>query len=198
MTNIFPNSLTNPPRDSSCCDPQSSALQWEEELRNGTTVLIRPIDDNDAELERRFIEELSPQSRRYRFLGAMKSPSPELLTQFTHIDSTHDAAFVALLPEGANTREIGVARYSARPDGVSCECAVVVSDAWHNQGLATLLMQHLIDVARRHGIESMYSMDAVDNQAMRDLASHLGFQRAADPNDIRQVIHTLDLTGATA
>jgi GNAT superfamily N-acetyltransferase len=150
-----------------------------------------------VELERRFIEELSPQSRRFRFLGEMKSASPELLTQFTHLDHATEAAFVALIADRADKREIGVSRYSARTDGLSCECAVAVSDEWHNRGLATLLMQHLIDTARQRGVECMYSMDSVDNQPMRDLAEHLGFQRKQDPNDATQVIHTLNLKAAT-
>jgi GNAT superfamily N-acetyltransferase len=173
-------------------------MQWKEKLRNGTTVLIRPICDDDVDLERRFIEELSPQSRRFRFLGEIKTPSPELLKQFTHVDHASEVAFIALLADGAEKREIGVSRYSARADGLSCECAVAVSDEWHNQGLATLLMQHLIDVARQHGVECMYSVDSVDNQPMRDLAEHLGFQRKQDPNDATQVVHTLDLKTATA
>ena len=172
-------------------------MQWQEKLRDGTTVSIRPICDDDVELERRFIEELSTQSRRFRFLGEMKSPSPELLRQFTHLDHASEVAFIALIADGADKREIGVSRYSARTDGLSCECAVAVSDEWHDKGLATLLMQHLIDTARQHGVECMYSMDSADNQAMRDLALHLGFQRKQDPNDATQVIHTLELEAAT-
>ena len=148
-------------------------------------------------MERRFIEELSPQSRRFRFLGEMKSPSPELLKQFTHLDHASEVAFVTLIADGSGEREIGVSRYSARSDGLSCECAIAVSDEWHNQGLATLLMQHLIEVARQRGIESMYSLDAGANQAMSDLAGHLGFARKTDPNDVTQVLHILDLKTAT-
>lgn len=58
-------------------------------------------------------------------------------------------------------------------------------------------MQHLIEVARQRGIESMYSLDAGANQAMSDLAGHLGFARKTDPNDVTQVLHTLDLKTAT-
>ncbi len=54
-------------------------------------------------------------------------------------------------------------------------------------------MQHLIDVARQRGIASTYSLDAADNQAMRELAEHLGFARRADPDDSTLVVHTLDL-----
>ena len=170
---------------------------WHEKLRDGTTVLIRSIRQSDLELERRFIKDLSPQSRRFRFLGEINSASADLLKQLTQLDPTRDAAFVALIADGADKREIGVSRFNARADGLTCECAVTVSDEWHNQGLATILMRHLIDVARERGIECMYSMDAAENYEMRDLAEHLGFVRKPDPDDSTQVLHTLDLKAAT-
>ncbi len=178
-------------------DIDSAKTQWREKLRDGTTVLIRPIQPSDTELERHFIEALSPESRRLRFLGQIGTPSPALLAQLTHPDAKRDVAFVALIAAGTIKREIGVARFSAQPDGRSCECAVTVSDDWRNRGLATLLMQHLIEVARRRGIESMYSIDAADNPAMDDLAAHLGFTCRPDPDNATQVVHTLDLKVAT-
>ena len=178
-------------------DTASPEPQWREKLRDGTTVLIRPIHPSDTELERRFIEALSPESRRLRFLGQIGAPSPALLAQLTNPDPGHDAAFVALIAEGASKREIGVARFSAQPDGRRCECAVTVSEDWRNRGLATVLMQHLIEVARGRGIESMYSVDAAENPAMHDLATHLGFACRRDPENAAQVLHTLDLKAAT-
>lgn len=186
--------------DSRASEPTDSAPEskrWRETLRDGTVVLIRPIGEDDIDLERRFIEELSAQSRRYRFLGSMKSPGDKLLRRFTHLDNTREVAFIALLGDGAGEREIGVCRYSAQSNGVTCECAIAVGDEWHGQGLATRLMQHLIDAARRHGFASMFSIDAAENHAMSDLAAHLGFQRSEDPNDATQVLHTLDLKAAT-
>ena len=178
-------------------DTTSTEPQWRENLRDGTTVLIRPIHATDIELERRFIEALSPESRRLRFLGQIGTPSPSLLAQLTNPDPRHDAAFVALIAEGASKREIGVARFSAQPDGRRCECAVTVSEDWRNRGLATVLMQHLIEIARGRGIESMYSVDAAENPAMHDLATHLGFTCRRDPENATQVLHTLDLAAAS-
>ena len=177
---------------------QPAIRQWKEKLRDGTTVLIRPIHGEDAGIERRFIEHLSAQSRRFRFLGEVKSPSPALIAQLTHPDPLRDAAFIAVIADGAEKREIGVARFCARPDGITCECAVAVSDEWQHRGLATLLMRHLIAVARERGIECMYSVDSSDNAAMRELAAHLGFQRKPDPDDATQVLHTLDLKAPSA
>jgi GNAT superfamily N-acetyltransferase len=170
---------------------------WTDKLSDGTPVLIRPIADTDINIERRFIERLSPTSRRLRFLGTMSTPDAHLLRQFTHLDHATEVAFIALHADNGEQQEIGVSRYSARSDGLGCECAVAVSDEWQHRGLGTLLMQHLIDTARLRGIDAMYSMDAADNVAMRDLADHLGFQRTSDPNDATQVIHRLDLSVST-
>jgi GNAT superfamily N-acetyltransferase len=179
-------------------NPSQGSLEWREKLRDGTTVLIRPIHASDEDIERKFIEGLSAQSRRFRFLGEIKTPSARLIDQLTHPDPVRDAAFIALVADGAEKREIGVARFSAGADARSCECAVAVSDEWQGKGLATMLMNHLIDVARQRGIESMYSIDAVNNQHMRELAEHLGFTRQADPNDATQALHFLDLKASVA
>ena len=168
-------------------------LHWTETLRDGSHVLIRSIQPADIELERMFIERLSAASRRFRFLGSFREPTDELLRHLTDIDYRRDAALVALVHRDGQKREVGVGRFSLSADGRSCECAVVVADEWQNKGLGVLLMRHLIKVARERGIRSMISYDAADNTALRDLARFLGFSRAPDPDDPRQVVHTLVL-----
>lgn len=167
--------------------------RWTHRLRDGTGVLIRALRKEDAALERTFIERLSPASRRFRFLGQIASPSDELIRSLTDIDYVHDVAFVALLHADNEKKEIGVARYGTSADGTRCECAVTVADEWQGRGLGTVLLEHLIDVARERGIREMYSIDAADNHAMRDLADAFGFTRTTDPDDPTLVTHRLRL-----
>ncbi len=166
---------------------------WIEPLRDGTPVLIRPLSAQDREREVEFIERLSHQSRRMRFLGDFQHLAPRTLDQLMDIDYESQMAFVALVHDNGVLREIGVSRYSATGDGKRCECAVTVADDWQSRGLGVLLMRHLIDVARRKGFRQMFSIDASENQAMRDLASYLGFSRRVNPDDSTQVVHSLDL-----
>ena len=161
-------------------------------LRDGSCVTIRPLLRQDVELERRFIAALSPESRRYRFLCSMATPTEALLRQLTELDPQRDAALVALVQDQGGMREIGVARFSGVPGG-KAEIAVTVSDEWQNKGLGTLLMKRLIDLARQRGIREFYSIDASGNRHMSELAAHLGFQRKTDPEDATQVIFTLRL-----
>lgn len=167
--------------------------RWSETLRDHSNVLIRPITPHDKDAERAFIEGLSMQARRYRFLGQVRCPSEAMLEQFTNIDYAHEAAFVAVTPDNGREQIVGVSRYSANESGSQCECAVTVSDDWQNKGLGTLLMRHLIEVARSRGIQRMMSIDSAENARMQDLANYLGFETRVDPDDASQVIHELEL-----
>ncbi|HEY5612614.1 MAG TPA: GNAT family N-acetyltransferase [Lysobacter sp.] len=167
--------------------------RWSEMLHDRSHVVIRPINKHDKEAERAFIEGLSAEARRYRFLGQIRSPSERMIDEFTDLDPAHEAAFVAVIPDDGRERIVGVSRYSTDPKGENCECAVTVSDEWQNKGLGTLLMKHLIEVAKARGIHKMTSIDSADNIQMADLARHLGFRSRVDPDDAGQVIHELDL-----
>jgi GNAT superfamily N-acetyltransferase len=165
--------------------------RWSETLHDRSHVLIRPIQPQDKDAERAFIEGLSAQARRFRFLGQVRTPSEALIELLTVVDYVHDVAFVAVTPDDGRERIVGVSRYSTDESGLNCECAVTVSDEWQNKGLGTLLMKHLIEVARIRGVRRMVSLDASENVAMNDLARHLGFSSRIDPDNAAQVIHEL-------
>ena len=174
-----------------------SAMHWHDKLRDGTLVLIRPIGKDDGALERAFIERLSPESREYRFLGQV-AISDDLVRELTELDYQRDMAFIALRHDAGEKREIGVSRFCVSKDGVTCECAVAVSDEWQDKGLGTLLMRHLIEVARQRGIKRMISIDVAENAGMRNLAKSLGFDRKICDDYPSEVIHTLDLQSQSA
>ena len=165
--------------------------RWTETLRDRSSVVIRPVRHEDAAAERAFIEALSPESRRYRFLGQVRHPSIETIERFTDLDYVHDLAFAAVVHDDARDKFVGIARYSTSADGTDCECAVTVLDDWQGKGLGSVLMKHLIEVARSRGIKHMWSLDSAENLAMADLAHFLGFSRRADPDDPTQVVHSL-------
>jgi GNAT superfamily N-acetyltransferase len=166
---------------------------WQQPLRDGTQVTIRALHAQDVELERRFIETLSPESRRFRFLETMSSPSEALLRQLTMLDPLKDVAYLAIVGTGPDAHEIGVARFSAAAGASDCEFAVTVSDEWQRKGLGAALMAHLIDAARVRGIHAMHSSDSFANDSMRRFAGHLKFHKTTDPDDARLVLYSVKL-----
>ncbi len=170
-----------------------AGTHWIETLNDGTRVLIRPLREEDRQREQTFIDRLSPESRRFRFMDTFKNASSALVDQLMDVDNHQQVALVALAHDDGELREVGISRYGATTREKQCECAVTVADDWRHRGLGVLLMQHLISQARQNGFRQMISLDAADNEPMRDLASYLGFGSRRDPQDSTQVIHTLDL-----
>jgi GNAT superfamily N-acetyltransferase len=174
--------------------PNVKTRHWVDPLNDGTHILIRPLQAEDREREFAFINNLSPESRHFRFLSTIKEPSESLMNQLMDVDYQLRMAYVALTMEDGQLVEIGVARYASAPGDNQCESAVVVADKWQRKGLGKRLMQHLIDAAKTNGFEYMMSMDSSANTHMHQLAEDLGFECRTDPLDATQVVYRLKLT----
>lgn len=163
--------------------PYPIHLISDEQLNDGTDIVIRPIRPEDAEIEQQFMRELSAESKYFRFMNSIHELSLEMLVRFTQIDYHNEMALVAIKPHKDREEEIGVARYMTNPDKTSCEFAVVVSDKWQGKGIARLLMQKLIDIASNRGLEVMEGQILANNYRMLDLMTSLNFQISNDPDD---------------
>lgn len=172
--------------------------RWLETVRDGRRVLIRPIRPGDVERNAEFIKRLSPASKHFLFLGGIAELSDVELQHLCDPDYAHDMAYIALgLDEtGAASEQVGVCRYAGADPVNGAEISVAVADAWQGQGLGRILLRHLIDFARAHGIPRLYSTDATNNDRMRRLARAVGFEEQRSADDPQQVTYTLDLRGS--
>lgn len=150
---------------------------------DGTTVTIRPIKPEDADLEVEFVRNLSSETKYYRFMNTMRELPPAMVARLTQIDYDREMAFVATLEVNGAEKEIGVCRYAVNPDGESCEFAVVVADDWQHRGLARKLMGVLIETARSRGIAYMNGVFLSNNERILKFVQKLGFVLSNDPED---------------
>lgn len=151
------------------------ALERERRLADGRTVLIRPIRAEDEPREHQFLDQLSGDTRRRRFMRYAFPQSDGLVHFFTHVDYDRHMAFVCEATVEGEPHLIGDARYMANPDGRSCEFGVVVADDWHHTGIAQLLMSELMRAARERGFATMEGLVLRDNVDMLGFVSALGF-----------------------
>lgn len=172
-------------------EPQHAG--WTEKLNDGTELLIRAISTDDVKLEHDFLQHLSPEFRRYRFLGLVQDPTPEVVRELTEVDPRDESVFIAVVRRDGEESEIGAARFRVNKDGTSCDCSVTVSDAWQKRGVGSLLMRHLIEAARARGVRNMHAVDPVGHEGSHQLATRIGFQRRQDPEDPATVIYELPL-----
>jgi GNAT superfamily N-acetyltransferase len=169
----------------------ASTDSFEATLRDGRRVTIRPIRRDDVARTAAFIDALSMQSKHALFLGGVRRLSEEALQRLCDPRDARDMAYVATVPARDGERQIGVCRYAGADGADGAEISVAVADDWQHQGLGKLLLRKLIEHARAHGVRRLYSMDEAGNQAMRRLAHDVGFSEQRDPDDIHQVIYSL-------
>ena len=172
--------------------------QWEAhaETQSGMRVLIRPIRPADETLYGAFLEKLSAEDIRFRFLSPRKEFSHAFVARFTQIDYARAMAFVALSEDQQEL--LGVARLAADPDYTRAEYAVIVRSDLKGRGLGWALMHHLIRYAESEGLRDLHGDVLVANECMVKMCRELGFDIAADPEDLslRKVSLKLPLTTA--
>jgi acetyltransferase len=152
---------------------------------DGTQVTIRSMRPEDRELEQTFVHNLSPGSKRLRFLAAIKDLSPKMLDRLTQVDYPQELALIATIERDLTEVQIGVARYAPGSSIDTIEFAVVVADEWHGRGVGGKLLQYLFAAAREAGYAQMEGIVLRTNSEMLQLANELGFEVGPYPGDAR-------------
>jgi acetyltransferase len=121
----------------------------------------------------------------------MRELSPEMMARLTQIDYDREMAFVAIREITGET--VGVARLIAESDGTTGEFAVIVQPDLKGKGLASRLMQRLIDWARARGMAAVVGQVLADNAPMLAFVRHLGFRVRRLPEEPDVMEARLDL-----
>jgi acetyltransferase len=173
-------------------DPGRYAASWP--LLHAHSLTIRALQPEHADLEVRFGLALSLQTRYERFLGGGVKLTPELLARLVNVDLARDAAMIATVTFAGSETPIGVGRYARTVDEAIAEIALTVADAWQGCGLGRLLLERVIDAARRNDVRRLTGDVLAANARMLALARRFGFRIESHPEGgtLRRVIKDLD------
>ena len=142
----------------------------EVELPDGGRIGIRPIRSADKALLSEAFQRLSPESRYRRFFAPLQRLSEQDLRYLTEVDHRDHEALAAIGPED---EIIGVARYVRSEEQTEAEVAVVVGDPWQGRGVATALLDRLVDRARESGIDHFIALVLSENEEALELFRHV-------------------------
>nr|WP_107069646.1 bifunctional GNAT family N-acetyltransferase/acetate--CoA ligase family protein [Streptomyces sp. NRRL F-4428] len=178
-------------------DPSYPA-HWEADvvLRDGGTARIRPITTEDAGRLVSFYEQVSDESKYYRFFAPYPRLSARDVHRFTHHDHVDRVGLAATVGE----EFIGTVRYDRiGPDGRpasapadEAEVAFLVQDAHQGRGVASALLEHIGAVARERGIRRFAAEVLPANTKMIKVFTDAGYQQKRSFED-GSVHLTLDL-----
>ena len=136
-------------------------------LRDGRSVLIRPVLPSDAPALAESIKSADADTIRRRFLGRHLHVTPELVAYLTTVDYTSRFALVAVEP--ASQRGVAIARYEPAERDGAADVAIAVIPGWRGAGLAGELLRMLAQAAGQRGIHTFTGMYLADNSPVAAL-----------------------------
>jgi acyl-CoA synthetase (NDP forming)/GNAT superfamily N-acetyltransferase len=162
-------------------DRHEYPAHWEADvvLRDGGTARIRPITVDDAERLVSFYEQVSDESKYYRFFA----PYPRLSAKDVHRFTHHDFVDRVGLAATVGGEFIATVRYDRiDADGMpasapadEAEVAFLVQDAHQGRGVASALLEHIGAVARERDIRRFAAEVLPANNKMIKVFTDAGY-----------------------
>ncbi|MEU0385646.1 bifunctional acetate--CoA ligase family protein/GNAT family N-acetyltransferase [Streptomyces chartreusis] len=162
-------------------DRHEYPAHWEADvvLRDGGTARIRPITVDDAERLVSFYEQVSDESKYYRFFAPYPRLSAKDVHRFTHHDFVDRVGLAATVGGEfiATVRydRIGADGTPASAPADEAEVAFLVQDAHQGRGVASALLEHIAAVARERGIRRFAAEVLPANNKMIKVFTDAGY-----------------------
>lgn len=176
------------------CPPHLSICPYPDQyidllkLKDGPTVIIRPIRPEDEPLMEELLKTSSEQTLMMRFFRQISDMSHEQLMRYCQVDYDREMSFVGVIRNEGREQIIGEARISKLPDLENAEMAVVVGDHWQGQGIGKALLLHCLKIAKELGIKKMWMEILQVNSRMLQRAEKMGFKRFSSDKDSVKVL----------
>ncbi|MEU6281800.1 GNAT family N-acetyltransferase [Streptomyces sp. NPDC047028] len=162
-------------------DRHQYPAHWEADvvLRDGGTARIRPITVDDADRLVSFYEQVSDESKYYRFFAPYPRLSAKDVHRFTHHDFVDRVGLAATIGGEfiATVRydRVGADGMPASAPADEAEVAFLVQDAHQGRGVASTLLEHIAAVARERGIRRFTAEVLPANSKMIKVFTDAGY-----------------------
>jgi len=144
-------------------------------LKDGSTILLRPIRVDDARSWLGFVSRLSLENKYLRFLHTSKEMNLDDAIRFCTVDYHDRFAFIAEALREPNRDIVGAGQYYRLPGHHSAEVALAIEGSYQGRGLGTSILEQLAEVARENGVDIFEADVLGENEQMMNVFKNYGF-----------------------
>lgn len=147
--------------------------------RDGRSLRVRHITREDDDLLVELYQRLTPATRRLRFLIEHHDVPDELVWREAHrlsdLNPHLAAALIAVTREESVEQAVAVARLARDADDpTTAELAIVIRDDYQREGLGTIMLDLLIQLAMVGGIKRLRAISLAENEGLHRLINATG------------------------
>ncbi|MBN8443839.1 MAG: GNAT family N-acetyltransferase [Gammaproteobacteria bacterium] len=156
----------------------------------GETFDLRPLNPADERRLQEFFYSHTKETLMLRYNHHPKQLSREKSCSLVSVDQSKDLALCLVKQQGSVLEIQAVGRYYLVESNNSCEVAFVTRERHQGKGMATILLQEMINIARIRGLASMTAYVRAENKPMLTVFEKAGFKRVKgdEPDEVNLLL----------
>src|SRR5660397_196560 len=149
-------------------------------LRDGESVLLRPLKPTDDALCRDLFYDAGEETVYRRYMGSKQSYPRRERDKVVNVDYQDKMGIAAIVRRADRLEMVGLGEWEKDPkEPELAKVAFLIRDDWQQRGLGTRLLRYVIDLARNRGIHRFCAEVMAENSGMLHL-----FQRTDYPSHV--------------
>ena len=142
------------------------SLEKNVSFKKNVLVKFRPIKPSDEDKMRRLFYQFSDEAKYLRYFSAIRTMSHKEMQRYVNIDYKQNLSMVGIVQERGIERIIAECRYSFYEDENIYEAAFIVDEDFQGIGIATFMLEHLLEIAKERGLERISAYVLAQNDKM--------------------------------
>lgn len=151
-------------------------LETYRSTRTGLSLFLRPVKISDEGLIKNFLYSLSDKSIYTRFFANMIHMPHNILQKYVIIDYSKEILMLAILERQGVEEIVGIGQYIIDADTHTAAASFLVGDIWQNRGVGIVLLEYLIEIAKKDGLLGFSATVLAENKPMLRLFDRMDFQ----------------------
>jgi len=135
-------------------------------FKNGLRAQVRTIKPSDESMIKDLFYHLSDASVYFRYFAPQKSMPHENLEQYVNVSDNDGVSIVVTVGPWENCRIVAEARYLLDQKKEFADASFMVDEDFHSLGLASFLLNHMIEIAKERGVKGFTADVLLSNYAM--------------------------------
>jgi acyl-CoA hydrolase/GNAT superfamily N-acetyltransferase len=135
-------------------------------FKNGFEGHVRAIKPTDESMIRDLFYHMSESSVYFRYFAPRKSMPHANLRQYVNVADEDGLSLVVTTGAREDRHIVAEARYMLEPSGKAADAAFMVAEEYHGLGIATFLINYLMELAKERGVEAFEADVLPSNRPM--------------------------------
>ncbi len=141
-------------------------IRTEREFKGDLKAQVRAIEPTDESMIRDLFYNLSESSIYFRYFSPRRSMPHDNLQKYVNLREEDGLSLVVTVGPWETRRIIAEARYLIEPRSEYPETAFMVDEEYHGRGIATFLLNYMMEIAQEKGIVGFQADVLLSNRPM--------------------------------